>query len=94
MNTLTLPVSASHPPDTEDREVLQIPVPIDRRKLALADRISLRVGIWLLSRAQRPRRLPIPRDSRSSASLFLPGSALSERESLALLTYDLHRQMR
>lgn len=99
MNTTTLPRSISHPPDTQDREVLHIPVPSDRRELALTDRLSLRIGLWLLLRAQRTRNVRRERvrgatraPSRSS-SLFDPARALSDRERLALLTFDLQRQI-
>ena len=55
MNT-TLHLSIPHPPDIEDREVLQIPRPEELRRLSLVDRLSLRIGLWLFQRAQRPRR--------------------------------------
>lgn len=90
MNT-TLSHSATHPPDTEDRQVLQIPAPEELRRLALADRLSLRFGLWLFERAQRPRRRRI---TATTDPLFLGDRHLSHRESIALLTYDLQRQLR
>ncbi|WP_243225349.1 hypothetical protein [Microbacterium sp. CIAB417] len=83
--------STSHPPCPEDREILEIPVPVDRTELALADRLSLRIGLWLLLRTQR-RRTP-------SASIdvpsFFPGAPnLTQHEALTLLTFDLQRQLR
>ncbi|MDF2507346.1 MAG: hypothetical protein K0Q52_1205 [Microbacterium sp.] len=94
MNT-TLHRSVAHPPDIEDREVLQIPLPDELRRLALADRLSLRVGLWLFQRAQRPQRhrrgLNI-----APAEIFLLGEQRhrSAAESYALLTYDMQRGMR
>ncbi|PRB18977.1 hypothetical protein [Microbacterium sp. MYb62] len=94
MNT-TLHRSVSHPPDIEDREVLQIPRPDELRQLSLMDRVSLRIGLWLFQRAQRP-----PRQRRSlhidPADLFLLGEQRhrSAAESYALLTYDMQRGMR
>ncbi|GAT72972.1 hypothetical protein [Microbacterium hydrocarbonoxydans] len=92
MNT-TLYRSTVHPPDTQDQQVLQIPAPGELRELALADRLSLRIGVWLLQRAQRPRA-----ERRRTADI---GDAIArlERdrtpaEAWALLTYDLQRQLR
>ncbi|WP_144877494.1 hypothetical protein [Microbacterium sp. 1.5R] len=92
MNT-TLYRSTTHPPDTEDQQVLHIPAPDDLRRLALADRLSLRVGLWLLQRAQRPRRER--RASRVSGDLLaLDRRERSVAETYALLTFDLQRQLR
>ncbi|PRA83278.1 hypothetical protein [Microbacterium sp. MYb66] len=91
----TLSRSTTHPPDIEDREVLQIPRPDELRRLALADRLSLRFGLWLFQRAQRPQRhrrgLYI-----DPADLLLLGEQRhrSAAESYALLTYDMQRGMR
>ncbi|MHC9045857.1 hypothetical protein ACYX8G_14825 [Microbacterium saperdae] len=90
MNT-TLSHSTTHPPDTEDRQVLQIPAPAELRRLAFADRLSLRFAIWLFERAQRPRR---PRITATVDPFLLREQNLSHRESIALLTYDLQRQLR
>jgi hypothetical protein len=87
----TLSHSTTHPPDTEDRQVLHIPAPAELRRLALADRLSLRFGLWLFERAQRPRRR---RTTTTTDPLFLGERNLSPRESIALLTYDLQRQLR
>ncbi|MFB4348577.1 hypothetical protein [Microbacterium sp. CR_7] len=92
MNT-TLYRSTTHPPDTEDQQVLHIPAPDDLRRLALADRLSLRIGLWLLQRAQRPRRER--RSSRVSGDLLaLDRRERSVAETYALLTFDLQRQLR
>jgi len=84
--------STAHPPCPEDREVLEIPVPADRSELALADRLSLRLGLWLLLRAQRaPRRSTAPID----VPAHFPGAPLlTQREAMIVLAYDLQRQLR
>jgi hypothetical protein len=91
----TLHRSDIHPPDIEDREVLQIPRPDELRRLSLADRLSLRIGLWLFQRAQRPRhqRRSLHIDP---AGLFLLGEQRhrSAAESNALLTFDMQRGMR
>ncbi|MGW8483958.1 hypothetical protein ACWGJP_12565 [Microbacterium sp. NPDC055903] len=85
--------STAHPPCPQEIDVLEIPVPVDRSELALTDRLSLRIGLWLLLRARRARR-------RSAAAPIdvpshFPGAPLlSQREALAILTNDLQRQLR
>ncbi|WP_149085192.1 MULTISPECIES: hypothetical protein [Microbacterium] len=92
---ITLSRSITHPPDTEDREVLQIPRDDELDQLRVADRLSLRIGLWLLQRAQRPRR---PRRTWivEPGDLFLVGEQRhrSAAESHALLLYDMQRGMR
>lgn len=90
----TLHRSTTHPPDPQDRQVLHLPARERLHELALADRLSLRVGIWLLERAQRPHR---PRRSFAlapPASPFLGDRYLTPRESITMLTFDLQRQLR
>ena len=92
MNT-TLYRSTVHPPDTQDQQVLQIPADDALRELALADRLSLRVGVWLLQRAQRPRterRLSVDLDEAFARR----ERSRTPAETWALLTYDLQRQLR
>ncbi|MFJ4224938.1 hypothetical protein [Microbacterium sp. NPDC089695] len=92
MNT-TLYRSTIHPPDTEDHLVLQIPDHDELQRLALADRLSLRIGLWLLQRAQRPRR--IRRSAASVADPFpLDRRVRSAAEINAMLAFDLQRQLR
>ncbi|WP_314422014.1 hypothetical protein [uncultured Microbacterium sp.] len=92
MNT-TLHHSTTHPPDTEDRQVLHIPAPDELRRLALTDRISLRIGLWLLQRARRPRRT-YRADTLEADALHLYGRNRSPLEARDLLTYDVQRQLR
>lgn len=92
MNT-TLYASSTHPPDIEGQRVLYIPAPDELRALALRDRLSLRIGLWLLQRAQRPRR------SRSTAAFTTEALHHEQRhqsaaEMLAVATFDLQRQLR
>jgi hypothetical protein len=85
-----------HPPDTEDRQILTIPDREDQRRLGAADRLSLRVGLWLLERSLRSGstepvediadRLRRQRETRASLALTQP-------QAIALLTYDLQRRM-
>lgn len=92
MNTTLHRSTTTHPPDTEDRTVLHIPDPADLRRLGVVDRVTLRFGLWLLERAQRPRQdkaLHIPEDPFVRRERSIPS-----RESTALLTYHLQRQLR
>lgn len=94
MNT-TLSHSTTHPPDTEDRQVLHIPAPDELRRLSFADRLALRVGAWLLERAQRPRRRRRRRRRVTYIDPIALGDlAVSHRDSLALHSYDPLRQLR
>lgn len=93
MNT-TLHRGITHPPDIEDRTVLQIPRPDELRKLALADRLSLRIGLWLLQRAQRPRRERRSLYIDPADALLLRQKDRSATETYALFTYDMQRGMR
>lgn len=90
----TLHRSITHPPDTEDREVLQIPRPDELRALALTDRLSLRIGIWLLQRSNRAQRA---RRGRSTADVDLLAQHERNRSAAelhALLAFDLQRGLR
>ncbi|MFJ4252758.1 hypothetical protein [Microbacterium sp. NPDC090003] len=88
---ITLSRNITHPPDTQDRTVLHIPEPDELRALSLGDRLSLRIGLWLLRRAQRPRRPK--REFAPAAPLFLHELHRSPQESAAILAYHLQRQM-
>ncbi|MFJ2552477.1 hypothetical protein [Microbacterium sp. NPDC087591] len=92
MNT-TLSHDTTHPPDTTDRPVLHIPAPDELRRLSFADRLALRVGVWLLERAQRPRRRRRRRVNYIDP-IALGDLAVSHRDSLALHSYDPLRQLR
>ncbi|MBT2474071.1 hypothetical protein J7E68_05655 [Microbacterium sp. ISL-103] len=90
----TLYRSIPHPPDTEDQLVLHIPAPDELQRLALADRLSLRIGLWLLQRAQRPRRTGLTASSADVDALHLDRRPRTVAETHALLTFDLQRQLR
>lgn len=105
MSTDTLLRSTSHPPCPEDAhhretEILQITLPADRTELTIADRLSLRLGLWLMSRTQRPPRARTPELTREETTRILDArrkvgnAGTTEREALAILTYDMHRSMR
>lgn len=93
MNT-TLHRGITHPPDIEDRSVLHIPRPDELRELALADRLSLRIGLWLLQRAQRPRRHSARLSLAPDDMLALGARNRTPGETYALFTYDMQRGMR
>lgn len=90
----TLHRSPIHPPDIEDHPVLQIPRPDELRELALADRLSLRIGIWLLQRAHRPRPERRRHVSPDSDPWLRQERARSASEAKAILAYDLQRGLR
>lgn len=93
MNT-TLHRNLTHPPDTEDHLVLHLPAPDELRRLALSDRLSLRIGLWLLQRAQRPQRPRRVAPHADVDALYLDRRERTPAESFALLTFDLQRQLR
>jgi hypothetical protein len=85
--------TSTHPPDTENRQILTIPDHTARQRLPLADRLSLRLGLWLLARGLHTQE---PRTPRASAyrPLLAREQAISEREAITLLSYDLQRGLR
>lgn len=97
MSTDTLLRSTLHPPCPEDQEVLEVTVPTNRKELALTDRISLRFGLWLLTRAERARRRPVRSSSRvrtlnqEQMMLLQENRRTLEREALTMLTHGLQR---
>lgn len=92
MNT-TLHHSTTHPPDIQDQTVLHIPAPDDLRELALADRLSLKIGLWLLERAQRPK-VAKERIITTAEPLFLNDRHLTNGGARILLEYHMQRQLR
>jgi hypothetical protein len=81
-----------HPPCIEGEEILEITVPADRTELALTDRLSLRIGLWLLLRAQRrPRRA----GGLSSEEVMLLRARphVTEHQAMTMLAYDLQRRL-
>jgi len=100
VSTDTLFRSTSHPPCPQGQEILEITVPADRTELTVIDRLSLRLGLWLTLRAQRQRRSRTDVMSRDEMLRMLSDQRaagierFTEREALAMFTYDMHRQMR
>ncbi|PRB65064.1 hypothetical protein [Microbacterium sp. MYb45] len=93
MNT-TLRRNITHPPDTEDREVVQIPRDDELRRLALTDRLSLRIGLWLLQRSQRPRRQRRAVHIESAELLISEQRRRAEHELGVLTAFALQRGIR
>ncbi|MBT2494273.1 MULTISPECIES: hypothetical protein [Microbacterium] len=93
MNT-TLRRNTAHPPDTEDREVFQIPRDDELRRLALTDRLSLRIGLWLLQRSQRPRRQRRTVHIESAELLISEQRRRAEHELGVLTAFALQRGIR
>lgn len=61
MNTLlTRPQGLTHPPQQ------QLPTPQRLARLGLFDRITLRIGLWLILRAERPKITHRPDDERNT----------------------------
>ncbi|MGO2932872.1 hypothetical protein [Microbacterium sp.] len=83
--------STVHPPCTDDQEVLEVSVPTNRKELTLANRLSLRLGLWLLLRTDRSRRKSTRTITQEQMMLLLENRRTMERESLAMLTHTLQR---
>ncbi|WP_175986479.1 hypothetical protein [Microbacterium tenebrionis] len=98
MSTETLLRSTTHPPCPEDQEVLELTVPSDRNDLTLTDRLSLRLGLWLLLRTQRSGRSRHTMSREETVRLLdarrsAGDERFTEREMLAMLTHDMQRHM-
>lgn len=93
MNTEALLRSTIHPPCIQEQETLAITVPADRSTLSFGDRVSLRVGLWLLLRAERARTTRGDLSGEEAQRLLRTRRA-SDRKTYALLTYDVQRQLR
>lgn len=93
MNT-TLYRSTIHPPDTDDRTVIQLPAAGELRSLSFADRLSLALAVRLIERTTRPKRERRRPALTTDRVILLRDRQLSAREAQALLSYDLHRQLR
>jgi hypothetical protein len=83
--------STLHPPCPENQEVLEVTVPTDRSELALTDRLSLRLGLWLLLRAERSHRRAPRTISQEQMMLLRENRRTMEREALTMLTHSLQR---
>ncbi|WP_426183376.1 hypothetical protein [Microbacterium sp. TWP3-1-2b2] len=94
MSNNTLLRSTAHPPCPEGQETLEVTVPTDRTELTLADRLSLRLGLWLLLRTQRPRKAPERTMTNEEVMRMFETKHVTERESLAILAYQVQRHLR
>ncbi|WP_309064450.1 hypothetical protein [Microbacterium sp.] len=79
--------STAHPPDTGDRQILTIPAQDEQRRLTPAERLSFRIGLWLLHRGIRA----VEREERLAPPPERP--RIDGREAMALLTFDLQRRL-
>lgn len=93
MNTEALLRNTVHPPCIEEQETFAVTVPADRSALSFADRMSLRVGLWLLLRTERQRATRGDL-TREEARRLLQKRDVSEREAFAMLTYHAQRVLR
>lgn len=86
--------TSTHPPDTGDRQILSIPDRTARQRLPLSDRLSLRLGLWLLERGLHTRERQTRRAS-TTVSPPIRREAITEHEAAnLLLSYDLQRGLR
>lgn len=83
--------STLHPPCPETQEILEVTVPTNRRELSLTDRLSLRIGLWLLVRAERSQRKAARTISHEQMLLLRENQRTMEREALTMLSYGLQR---
>ncbi|MGO1507265.1 MAG: hypothetical protein ACTH2E_09265 [Microbacterium sp.] len=91
MSTDLLLRSTLHPPCTDAQEILEVTVPTNRKELTLANRLSLRFGLWLLLRTERARRKSTRAINQEQMMLLRENRRTMERESLAMLTHTLQR---
>lgn len=80
-----------HPPCPD--ETVEFTLPADRTSLALVDRLSLRIGLWLLLRAERARTTRGDL-RREEVQRLLAQQHASRQHAIALIAYDLQRHMR
>lgn len=76
-----------HPPDTEGRQTISIPDRDGLQRLTFADRLSFRIGLWLLQRSTRVRATSAP------LTPDLDRRPLRETEAITLLAWGLQRTM-
>lgn len=83
--------STAHPPCPPQLDVVEVTVPADRSHLSIRDRLSLRIGLWLITRtAVTTSNVPTQDTVRAA---FAPRANHTEREALTLLAYHLQRQL-
>lgn len=99
MNTEALLRHTVHPPCSQEQEILEITVPANRTQLKITDRLSLRLGLWLMLRAERSAQKRHAVLSREEVIRMLNAqraagiSRFTEREQLAIFTQDMQRHM-
>lgn len=99
MNTEALLRNTVHPPCSQEQEILEITVPANRRQLKITDRLSLRLGLWLMLRAERSSRRQRAVLTREEMVRMLDAqrtagiTRFTERETVAILTHDMQRHM-
>jgi hypothetical protein len=99
VNTEALLRHTVHPPCSQEQEILEIAVPVNRRQLKITDRLSLRIGLWLMLRAERSAQKPPAAPSREEIVRMLSAqraagiTRFTERETLAIFTQDMQRHM-
>lgn len=76
-----------HPPDTEGRQTISIPDRDGLQRLTAADRLSFRIGLWLLRRSTRVRA------TAPSAIPDLDRRPIRETEAINLLVWGLQRNI-
>lgn len=76
-----------HPPDTEGRQTISIPDRDGLQRLTAADRLSFRIGLWLLKRSTRVRA------TAPSAIPDLDRRPIRETEAINLLVWGLQRNI-
>ena len=76
-----------HPPDTEGRQTISIPDRDGLQRLTAADRLSFRIGLWLLQRSTRVRA------TAPSLTPDLDRRPIRETEAINLLAWGLQRNM-
>ena len=76
-----------HPPDTEGRQTISIPDRDGLQRLTATDRLSFRIGLWLLQRSTRAHA------TAPSPTPDLDRRPIRETEALNLLAWGLQRNM-
>lgn len=100
MNTTLLHRNTAHPPDTDVPKTVSIPHASELQRLALSERLTLRLGLWLLDRSLKSQAQIEAQEihhqhSRTTAVAGVQDPqrrALTEHEAITLLAYGLHQR--